>query len=130
MPIRYTTEDSRSTEQAAADDRTREDVERSGGIWAQMTAEQRARLLARLRDKKQRALAARARRQAEQDTLELRVARLEERLARLVVQRPFERTPVGILPAALPSDLRGSAPRPWRRSSSSRRPCCPTPWSG
>jgi hypothetical protein len=83
MPIRYTTEDARSEEQAKADDRIREDVERTGGIWAQLTAEQRAQLLARLRDKKQRALAARARKQAEQETLEKRVARLEELLARL-----------------------------------------------
>ena len=83
MPIRYTTEDTRSDEQAKADDRIREDVERTGGIWAQMTAEQREHLLARLRDKKQRALAARVGRQAETETLEERVARLEERIARL-----------------------------------------------
>lgn len=83
MPIRYTTEDTRSDEQAKADDRIREDVERTGGIWAQLTAEQREDLLARLRDKKQRALAARARRQTQQETLEQRVARLEERIARL-----------------------------------------------
>jgi len=83
MPIRYTTEDARSDEQVKADDRIREDVERTGGVWAQMTTEQRAQLLARLRDKKQRALAARARKQAEQETLEQRVARLEELVARL-----------------------------------------------
>jgi predicted Fe-S protein YdhL (DUF1289 family) len=83
MPIRYTTEDTRSDEQVKADDRIREDVERTGGIWAQLTAEQREDLLARLRDKKQRALAARARQQTQQETLEQRVARLEERIARL-----------------------------------------------
>ena len=83
MPIRYTTEDARSEEQANADDRIRNEVERTGGIWAQMTAEQRAQTLARLHDKKQRAQAARARKQAEQETLEERVARLEERIARL-----------------------------------------------
>lgn len=83
MPIRYTTEDTRSDEQVKADDRIREDVERTGGIWAQMTAEQRQQVLARLRDKKQRALAARARKQAEQQTLEQRVARLEALVARL-----------------------------------------------
>jgi predicted Fe-S protein YdhL (DUF1289 family) len=83
MPIRYTTEDTRSDEQVKADDRIREDVERAGGVWAQMTAEQREQILARLRDKKQRALAARARKQAEQATLEQRVARLEEIVARL-----------------------------------------------
>ena len=83
MPIRYTTKDTRSGEQAKADDRIREDVERTGGGWAQLTAEQREELLARLRDKKQRALAARARRQAEQEPLEQRVARLEEIVARL-----------------------------------------------
>ena len=84
MPIRYTTEDARSEEQANADDRIRNEVERTGGIWAQMTAEQCAQTLARLHDKKQRAQAARARKQAEQETLEERVARLEERIARLV----------------------------------------------
>jgi predicted Fe-S protein YdhL (DUF1289 family) len=83
MPIRYTTEDTRSPEQVEADDRVREDVERTGGVWAQMTAEQREQLLARLRDKKQRALAVRARKQAERETLEQRVARLEEIVARL-----------------------------------------------
>jgi hypothetical protein len=83
VPIRYTTEDTRSDEQASADDRVREEVERTGGIWAQMTAEQRVQIRARLQDKKQRAHAARARKQAEQETLEERVARLEERLARL-----------------------------------------------
>lgn len=83
MPIRYTTEDKRSEEQARADDQVREEVERTGGVWAQMSAEQRALIRARLQDKKQRAQAARARKQAEQQTLEERVARLEERLARL-----------------------------------------------
>jgi predicted Fe-S protein YdhL (DUF1289 family) len=83
VPIRYTTDDPRSQEQVAADDRTREEVERTGGVWAQLTDEQRADVLARLRDKKQRAKAARARKQAEQDALEERIARLEERVARL-----------------------------------------------
>lgn len=83
MPIRYTTEDKRSEEQARADDQVREEVERTGGVWAQMSAEQRALIRARLQDKKQRAQAARARKQVEQKTLEERVARLEERLARL-----------------------------------------------
>jgi L-lactate utilization protein LutB len=83
MPIRYTTEETRSVEQARADDQVRDEVERTGGVWAQMSAEQRALIRARLQDKKQRAQAARARKQAEQKTLEERVARLEERLARL-----------------------------------------------
>jgi hypothetical protein len=83
MPIRYTTEDMRSEEQTRADDQIREEVERTGGVWAQMSAEQRALIRARLQDKKQRAQAARARKQVEQKTLEERVARLEERLARL-----------------------------------------------
>jgi primosomal protein N'' len=83
MPIRYTTEDIRSEEQARADDHVRGEIERTGGVWAQMSAEQRALIRARLRDKKQRAQAARARKQAEQRTLEERVAQLEERLARL-----------------------------------------------
>jgi hypothetical protein len=85
MPIRYTTEDTRSEEQASADDRVREEeeIERTGGVWAQMSAEQRAVIRARLHDKKQRAQAARARKQAEQKTLDERVAQLEERLARL-----------------------------------------------
>jgi DnaJ-domain-containing protein 1 len=83
VPIRYTTEDTRSDEQVNADDRVRDEVERTGGIWAQMTAEQRTQIRARLRDKKQRAQAARTRKQAEQKTLEERVAQLEERLARL-----------------------------------------------
>jgi hypothetical protein len=83
MPIRYNTDDTRSTEQAAADDQIREEVERTGGVWAQMSAEQRAQVLARLKDKKQRAQEARARRQSERDALEERVARLEERVARL-----------------------------------------------
>lgn len=83
MPIRYTTDDSRTAEQVAADDRVREDVERTGGAWAQMSNEQRDQILARLRDKKQRAQAARARKQAEQESLEERVAKLEERIARL-----------------------------------------------
>jgi predicted Fe-S protein YdhL (DUF1289 family) len=83
VPIRYTTDDPRTQEQIAADDRTREDIERTGGAWAQMTDAQRADVLARLKDKKQRAQAARARKQAEQDALEDRIARLEERVARL-----------------------------------------------
>jgi predicted Fe-S protein YdhL (DUF1289 family) len=83
VPIRYTTDDTRSDEQAAADDRIRDDVERTGGVWAQMTAQQREQILARLRDKKQRAQAARVRKQGEHDTLEDRVARLEELVARL-----------------------------------------------
>jgi hypothetical protein len=83
MPIRYTTEDDRSEDQTRADDQVREEIERTGGIWAQMSAEQRALIRARLHDKKQRTQAARARKQTEQKTLEERVARLEERLARL-----------------------------------------------
>ena len=83
MPIRYMTDDNRSTEQAVADDQLREEVERTGGVWAQMSPEQRAQVLARLKDKKQRAQEARARRQAEHDALEERVARLEERVSRL-----------------------------------------------
>jgi predicted Fe-S protein YdhL (DUF1289 family) len=83
MPIRFITDDSRSLEQAAADDRVREDVERTGGVWAQMSPEQRAQIVARLRDRKLRAQAARARKQAEQETLEQRIASLEERVARL-----------------------------------------------
>ena len=83
MPIRYTTEDTRSEEQASADDRLREESERTGGVWAQMSVEQRTLIRARLHDKKQRAQAARARKQVEQKTLEERVAQLEERLARL-----------------------------------------------
>jgi hypothetical protein len=83
MPIRFITEDFRSPEQAAADDRIREDVERSGGVWAQMTPERREQIVARLRDKKQRAQAARARKQVEQESLEQRIAKLEERVGRL-----------------------------------------------
>lgn len=83
MPIRYTAEDTRSEEQGRADDQIREEVERTGGVWAQMSAEQRTLIRARLQDKKQRAQAARVRKQAEQKTLEERIARLEERLARL-----------------------------------------------
>ncbi len=83
MPIRYATEDTRSVEQVRADDRIRDQVESTGGVWAQMTAEQRMKILARLRDKKQRAQAARARKQAEEASLEERVARLEARIARL-----------------------------------------------
>lgn len=83
MPIRYVTEDTRSEEQVSADDRVREEIERTGGVRAQMSPEQRALIRARLRDKKQRAQAARIRKQAEQKTLEERVAQLEERLARL-----------------------------------------------
>src|ERR1041384_1523095 len=81
MPIRYVTEDTRSEEQVSADDRVREEIERTGGVWAQMSDEQRALIRARLHDKKQRAQAARARKLAEQKTLEERVAQLEERLA-------------------------------------------------
>jgi predicted Fe-S protein YdhL (DUF1289 family) len=83
VPIRYTTDDQRTVDQANADDRIRDEVEQTGGIWALLTPEQRAQVLARLRDKKERALAARARKHAEQETLEQRVARLEERIARL-----------------------------------------------
>ena len=83
MPIRFTTDDARSDEQAKADDRIREELERTGGAWAQMTPEQREQILARLSDKKQRAQAARAQKHAEQETLEERVAKLEERIARL-----------------------------------------------
>lgn len=83
VPIRYTTDDPRSQEQVAADDQLREEVERTGGVWAQMTNEQRTEVRSRLRDKKQRAEAARARKQAEHDALEERIARLEERVARL-----------------------------------------------
>jgi len=83
MPIRYITEDTRSEEQVSADDRVREEIECTGGAWAQMSAEQRALIRARLHDKKHRAQVARARKQAEQKTLEERVAQLEERLARL-----------------------------------------------
>jgi hypothetical protein len=83
VPIRYTTDDTRSAEQVKVDDQIREDVERTCGVWAQMTAEQREQILARLRDKKQRAHAARARKQGEHEALEDRMARLEERVARL-----------------------------------------------
>lgn len=83
VPIRYTTDDPRSQEQVAADDQLREEIERTGGVWAQMTDEQRSQVLARLKEKKQRAQAARARKQAEHDALEERIARLEERVARL-----------------------------------------------
>jgi len=80
MPIRYITDDTRSEEQASADDRVREEIERTGGVWAQMSDEQRALIRARLCDKKQRAQIARARKQAEHRTLEERVAQLEEQL--------------------------------------------------
>lgn len=83
VPIRYTTDDTRSAEQAKVDDRIREEVERTGGVWAQMTAEQREQILVRLKDKKQRAQAARARKQGEREDLEDRVTRLEDRVARL-----------------------------------------------
>jgi primosomal protein N'' len=83
VPIRYITEDTRSEEQADADDRVRNEVERTGGIWAKMSPEQRAQIRARLLDKKRRAQAARAQKQAEQKTLEERVALLEKRIARL-----------------------------------------------
>jgi hypothetical protein len=48
-----------------------------------MSPEQRAQIRARLLDKKRRAQAARAQKQAEQKTLEERVALLEKRIARL-----------------------------------------------
>jgi hypothetical protein len=83
MPIRYTTDDKRTTEQATADDRVRDDVEHSGGAWSQMTPEQRAQLRARVHEKKQLAEAARARKQTERQSLEDRVAALEVRVARL-----------------------------------------------
>lgn len=83
MPIRFTTQDNRTPEQMAADDKVREEVERTGGARAQMTPEQRAELRARVRDKKQHAEAARARKEAEQKSIEDRLARLEERVARL-----------------------------------------------
>src|SRR2546429_444213 len=83
VTLRYTSEDPRTSDQVAAEDRVREDVERAGGAWAQLSQEQRERILARLRDKKQRAQAARARKQADQESLEQRVAKLEERIARL-----------------------------------------------
>jgi predicted Fe-S protein YdhL (DUF1289 family) len=81
--LRYTTEDTRNDVQVSADDRTREDVERGGGVWSQMSPQQREQVLGRLRDKKQRAMAERSRKQAEHETLEDRVSRLEERVARL-----------------------------------------------
>ncbi len=80
MPIRYTTDDARSAEQVLADDRIREDVEQTGGHWAQLSKEQREQILARLRDKKHRAEAARALKDGDQESLEQRVARLEERI--------------------------------------------------
>jgi len=83
MPIRYITNETRSAEQAQSDDRIREEVERTGGIWSQLSAEQREQLRARLHDKMQRAQAARASKQAEQDALEERVRKLEERVAKL-----------------------------------------------
>jgi hypothetical protein len=83
VPIRYTTEDTRSAELADADERVRSEVERTGGIWAQMTPEQQAQVRARLREKKQQVQAARARKQVEQKTLEERVTQLEQRIARL-----------------------------------------------
>jgi len=67
----------------SSDDQIREEVERTSGVWAQMTLEQKSRVLARLHDKKQRARAARARRLAEKETLERRLTSLEERIARL-----------------------------------------------
>jgi hypothetical protein len=83
MPIRYVTDDTRTAPQAAADERVREEVEATGGVWGQLSAEQRQEILARLRDKKQRAYAARARKQAEQVALEERVRQLEDRVAKL-----------------------------------------------
>ena len=58
----------RSEEQADADDLVRNEVEHTGGIWTQMSPEQRAQIRARLLDKKRRAQAARAQKQAEQKT--------------------------------------------------------------
>ena len=83
MPIRYITSDTRTAEQARSDDRIREDVEATGGIWSQLSAEQRDQLRARLHDKKLRAEAARASKQAGQDALEDRVRKLEARVAKL-----------------------------------------------
>jgi hypothetical protein len=83
MPIRYITNETRSAEQAQSDDRIREDVEGTGGIWSQLSAAQREQLRARLHDRKQRAQTIRASKQAEQDALEERVRKLEERVAKL-----------------------------------------------
>lgn len=83
MPIRYIMNETRSAEQAQSDDQIREEVERASGIWSQLSMEQREQLRARLHDKKQRAQAARASKQAEQDALEERVRKLEERVAKL-----------------------------------------------
>jgi hypothetical protein len=83
MPIRYITNETRSPEQTQSDDRIREEVEGTGGIWSQLSAEQRVQVRARLHDKKQRAQAARTNKQAEQDALEERVRKLEERVAKL-----------------------------------------------
>ena len=83
MPIRSTTDDNRTPTQVAADDKVREEVEATGGAFAQMTPEQREQLRARVQERKQAAEAARVRKQAEDDkTIEDRVARLEERVAR------------------------------------------------
>jgi hypothetical protein len=83
MPIRYETDDPRTDEEKAADDRAREEVERTGGVWAQMTPEQRTATLARLRDRKRRARAARGDKESREKALEERVAQLEKRVARL-----------------------------------------------
>jgi len=83
MPIRYITNETRSAEQAQSDDRIREDVEVTGGVWSELSAAQREHLRARLHDKKQRAQTIRASKQAEQDALEERVRKLEERVAKL-----------------------------------------------
>ncbi|MEP6863182.1 MAG: hypothetical protein ABJE66_21335 [Deltaproteobacteria bacterium] len=83
MPIRYITNETRSAEEEHSDDRIREEVEGTGGIWSQLSAEQRAQVRARLLEKKQRAQAARSNKQAEQDALEERVRKLEERVAKL-----------------------------------------------
>jgi len=83
MPIRYTTDDNRTPAQVAADDKVREDVETTGGAFAQMTPEQREQLRVRVQERKEAAAAARDRKQAEDKTIEDRVARLEERVARL-----------------------------------------------
>jgi predicted Fe-S protein YdhL (DUF1289 family) len=83
MSIRHCTDDSRSDERSRADERIREEVERTGGVWAQMSPADRERVLGRLHEKKQRAREARARREAVRDVLTERVAALEERVAQL-----------------------------------------------
>jgi hypothetical protein len=71
VPIRYTIEDARSPEEASSDEQIREEIERTGGVWVQMTREQKSGVLARLHDKEF------YRRVSEQMTPELR-ARLVE----------------------------------------------------